>query len=124
MSIVDFEPLTLQVPLREEPAGVIRVGKTRVLLELVIRAFQAGATPESIVQSYDTLDLADVYAVVTRYLSHPAPFDAYLRQCDQAAAETREKIEASQGPQGNLREILMARAKARSAEPQSASTGA
>ena len=32
-----FEPLTLAVPLREEPAGVLRVGKSRVLLELVLR---------------------------------------------------------------------------------------
>jgi hypothetical protein len=27
MTIVDFEPLTIHVPLREKPAGVIRVGK-------------------------------------------------------------------------------------------------
>jgi hypothetical protein len=60
MTTVDFEPLTLAIPLREEPPGVLRVGKSRVLLELVIHAFKAGATPEAIVQSYDTLNLADV----------------------------------------------------------------
>ncbi len=109
MTIVDFAPLTIDVPLREEPAGVIRVGKSRVLLELVIRAFQAGATPEAIVQAYDTLNLADVYAVAGRYLTNPAPFDQYLRDCDQNAAKTRSKIEAEQAPQGNLREILLAR---------------
>jgi hypothetical protein len=113
MTTVDFEPLTVQVPLREEPPGVFRVGKSRVLLELVLHAFKAGATPEAIVQSYDTLNLADVYAVVSRYLTDPTPFEDYLRQCDEAAAETRRKIEARQGPQGNLREILLARAKAK-----------
>ena len=113
MTTVDFEPLTLQVPLREEPPGVFRVGKSRILLELVIQAFQAGATPEAIVQSYDTLNLADVYAVVSRYLADPAPFEAYLRTCDEAAAEMRRKIEARQGPQGNLRDILLARARAK-----------
>jgi hypothetical protein len=82
-------------------------------LELVLRAFKAGATPEAIVQSYDTLNLADVYAVVTRYLAAPAPFEDYLRQRDEAAAETRRNIEEIQGPQGNLREILLARAKAK-----------
>ena len=41
------------------PPGVFRVGKSRVLLELVLRAFKAGATPEAIVQSYDTLNLTD-----------------------------------------------------------------
>src|SRR5207248_4171683 len=97
------------VPLREEPPGVFRVGKSRVLLELVLRAFKAGATPEAIVQSYDTLKLADVYAVVSRYLANPAPFEDYLRQCDEVAAETRRKIEEAQDPQGDLRATLLAR---------------
>jgi hypothetical protein len=90
-------------------------------LELVLRAFKAGATPEAIVQSYDTLDLADVYAVLSRYLTAPAPFEAYLRQCDEAAANTRRKIEEFQGSQGNLRAILLARAKAK--EEERAQTG-
>jgi len=113
MTKVDFEPLTVTVPLREEPAGVFRVGQSRVLLELVLLAFKAGATPEAIVQSYDALNLADVYAVLTRYLAAPAPFEDYLKQRDEAGAETRRRIEESQGPQGNLREILFARAKAK-----------
>ncbi len=116
MTMLDFEPLTVQVPLREEPPGIFRVGKSRVLLELVLRAFKAGATPEAIVQSYDTLKLADVYAIISRYLANPAPFEDYLRQCDEAAAETRRKIEELQGPQGNLRATLVARAKAREEE--------
>ena len=37
----------------------------------MIDAFKAGATPEAIVQSYSTLKLADVYAVVGRYLADP-----------------------------------------------------
>jgi uncharacterized protein (DUF433 family) len=113
MTTIDFEPLTLVVPLREEPPGVLRVGKSRVLLELVLRAFRAGATPEAIVQSYDTLNLADVYAVISRYLAHPEPFDAYLRECDEQAAEGRNKIEELQGPQGDLRATLLARARAK-----------
>lgn len=121
MTTLDFEPLSIIVPLREEPSGVLRVGKSRVLLELVLRAFKAGATPEAIVQSYDTLKLADVYAVISRYLADPAPFDEYLRLRDEVAAEARRTIEKSQGPQDNLRAILQARAKAR--EEQSAQTG-
>ncbi|MBI1915390.1 MAG: DUF433 domain-containing protein [Planctomycetes bacterium] len=116
MTTLDFEPLTVAVPLREDPPGVFRVGKSRVLLEVVLRAFRAGATPEAIVQSYDTLNLADIYALLSRYLAAPAPFEDYLRQCDEAAAETRRKIEEFQGPQGNLRAILLARAKAKEEE--------
>jgi hypothetical protein len=99
MTMLDFEPLTVVVPLREEPAGVFRVGQSRVLLELVLRAFKAGVTPEAIVQSYDTLNLADVYAVVSRYLADPAPFETYLCQCEEAAANTRRKIEDFQRAQ-------------------------
>jgi hypothetical protein len=113
MTTVDFQPLTFDVPLREVAAGVFRVGTSRVLLELVIRAFKAGATPEAIVQSYDTLQLADVYAAVSRFLADPTPFEEYLQRCDEAAEEVRKRIEARQGPQSNLRDILQARVKAR-----------
>src|SRR6266566_6003143 len=108
MTTLDFEPLTVAVPLREEPPGVFRVGKSRVLLELVLRRFKAGATPEAIVQSYDTLNLSDVYAVVSRYLAAPGPFEEYLRLREEVAAEARRTIEELQGPQGNLRAILLA----------------
>ncbi|HEV2971061.1 MAG TPA: hypothetical protein VGY55_13895 [Pirellulales bacterium] len=111
MTTRDFEPLAVAVPLREEPEGVFRVGRSRVLLELVLRAFKAGATPEAIVQSYPTPDLVDVYAVASRFLAAPAPFEDYLRHCDEAAEEVRRKLEEVQGPQGNLRAILLARAK-------------
>ena len=82
-------------------------------MELVLRAFKAGATPEAIVQSYDTLNLADVYAVVSRYLAAPGPFEEYLRLREEVAGEVRRKVEDAQGPQTNLRAILLARAKAK-----------
>lgn len=110
-AITTLEPLA--VPLREDPPGVFRVGQSRVLLELVLHAFKAGETPEGIVQSYPTLKLADVYAVVSRYLAEPEPFEDYLTQCDERADETRRLIEASQGPRDNLRELVLARARAK-----------
>jgi hypothetical protein len=64
-------------------------------------------------QSYDTLNLANVYALASRYVADPAPFEDYSRQRDEAADETRRKIEEFQGPQGDLRAILLARAKAK-----------
>jgi hypothetical protein len=85
-----------------------------VLLELVIRAFKAGATPEAIVQS-NTLQLAHVYAVASRCLADLAPFEDYLRRCDETAAEVRRRIEVRQGPQSNLRATLLARAQAKEA---------
>jgi uncharacterized protein (DUF433 family) len=112
MTTVDFEPLTVEVPLWEDPPGVFRVGKSRVLLELVIGAFHRGESPEAIVRSYRTLRLADVYAVITRYLANPAPFDEYLRQSQEQSEAIRRAVEAAQ-PSGPTRDDLLARAKAK-----------
>jgi uncharacterized protein (DUF433 family) len=112
MTTVDFEPLTVAVPLWEDPPGVFRVGGSRVLLELLLRAFQRGETPEGIVRSYRTLQLADVYAVISRYLANPAPFDEYLRQCDAEAQSVRRDLEAAQRS-GPTRDELLARARAK-----------
>ncbi len=62
MSVLGQKPLTLSIPLREDPPGVLRVGESRVLLELVIHAHQQGKAPQEIVQMYDALDFGDVYA--------------------------------------------------------------
>lgn len=105
------QPLSLPIPLYEDPPGVLRVGKGRVLLEMVIRAFQRGQTPEAIIQSYDTLSLANVYAVVSYYLANPAPIDEYPEASDQKAGANRQKLEAA-GMTGRVnREELLARAR-------------
>src|SRR5437870_5760696 len=93
MTVLEQKPLTLSVPLREEPAGVLRVGKSRVLLELVIRAYQRGASPVEIVRMYDTLALGDVFAVLAYYLNCPAEIDEYLHKCDEEAEAIRRNIE-------------------------------
>jgi uncharacterized protein (DUF433 family) len=117
MTAVDFEPLTVTVPLREDPPGVFRVGNSRVLLELVLRAFQRGETPEGIVRSYRTLELADVYAVISRYLADRTPFDEYLRRCDEEAEAVRRQLEAA-GMTGRVsKEELLARARAKGLIP-------
>ena len=112
MTTVDFEPLSVTVPLREDPPGVFRVGQSRVLLELVLRAFRRGESPEAIVRSYPALRLADVYTVIGRYLASPDPFDDYLRLCGEQAAAVRREIESAQGP-GVSKEELMACARAK-----------
>lgn len=112
MSTVDFEPLSVSVPLSEDPPGVFRVGESRVLLELVISAFKHGESAEGIARSYRTLRLADVYAVISRYLANPAPFDEYLHQCDDQGNAIRCTIEASQRT-GPTKDELLERARAK-----------
>jgi uncharacterized protein (DUF433 family) len=96
-------------PLREDASGALRVGDSRVLLELVIRAFQDGATPETIVQRYSTLALPDVYAVVAYYLRHRSEIEGYLAQREQKAEEVRQRIESQQGDLSEIRARLLAR---------------
>jgi len=113
MSTVDFEPLTVTVPLREDPVGVFRVGNTGVLLELVLNAFKNGKSPEAIVRSYGSLRLADVYSLISRYLADPAPFDDYLRRCDVEAQKVRLELEAA-GVTGKVSKAeLLNRARAK-----------
>lgn len=105
-------PLALQSeapPLRVDESGAVRVGNTRVLFVLVVRAFQNGATPEDIVRMYETLDLADAYAAVAYYLRHKSDVEALLAEYDQQADEVRKKIEERQGPQTGLRKKLLGR---------------
>ena len=59
--------LTIQtdaVPLRVDEHGVMRVGDSQVLLDIVIREFNNGVEPHAIAQGYPTLHLADVYGVI------------------------------------------------------------
>jgi uncharacterized protein (DUF433 family) len=102
-------PQTDPVPLRVDANGDLRVGETRVLLDLVVQAFDGGATPETIVQNYPTLQLADVYAVIGYYLRHRNEVGEYLRQREQRAEEVRRKIEAAQPDMVGIRARLMAR---------------
>ncbi len=95
-------------PLREDASGALRVGKSRVLLELVIRAFQDGATPETIVQRYSTLALVDVYSVIAYYLRHRGEVEEYLAQREQKAQEVRQRIERRQGDLSEIRARLLA----------------
>ena len=96
-------------PLREDTTGALRVGRSRVLVDLVIRAFQDGATPEAIAQRYPTATLADIYAVIAYYLRHQADLDAYLDVREQQAQEVRQRIEHHQGDLADLRSRLRAR---------------
>jgi uncharacterized protein (DUF433 family) len=96
-------------PLRTDQSGVVRVGKTRVPLDTVIHFFQAGSSPEEIVEGFPTLDLADVYATIGYYLRHRQEVDLYLEQRERVAEEIRAEVEARQGDSRGLRERLLAR---------------
>jgi len=98
------------IPLARDAQGVYRVAGTRVSLDLLVRAFDRGATAEEIVQDFPTLDLPDVYQVIGYYLKHGSELAGYLehrkREENQMLAEHGDEW----SPPG-LRERLLARRK-------------
>ena len=111
--------LTLEaipVPLRDDGHGGLRVGQTRVSLESVWHTYEQGASPADIVRAFDTLQLADVYAVLAWALRHAEDVDAYLRRRDEEAALIRRQLEEAnltptREQSATLKEKLMARRK-------------
>jgi uncharacterized protein (DUF433 family) len=97
------------VPLFDDGHGGLCVTGTRVLLERIVHAFEDGATPEGIVQSYDTLQLKDVDAVLTWYLRNKDQVQEYLRKRAAGAEAIRRTIEAKQPDRAELRARLMDR---------------
>jgi uncharacterized protein (DUF433 family) len=103
-------------PLRVDETGTVRVGDSRVTLDIIIGAFNLGHTAEAIAESYPSVTLADVYATISYYLRHRQQADAYLSQRAQEAEALRHAIEAKpeyQAWRNGLIAKLDARAKER-----------
>lgn len=107
MSLV--ETFTAQeLPLRMDQDGVVRIGRTRVTLDTLVEAYESGATPEGIVQAYDSLQLADVHAVISHYLRHRPEVQEYLFHRRAQAAQVRED-NRSRLDQQDIRHRLLSR---------------
>jgi uncharacterized protein (DUF433 family) len=98
------------VPLAKDAHGVYRVGGTRVTLDVVIRAFNRGATAEEIVQEFPSLHLPDVYQVIGYYLKRSADLAAYFEERECGEKELLDAHQDEWSPRG-LRERLLARRK-------------
>ncbi len=102
-------PITLDIPIYTDENGQIRISKTRVLLELVINAFNRGESAEGIIESYSTLSLADVYAVIAYYLSHRAEVDTYVHQAGKDFQAIQQHTEQNYTEE---HQVLLARMRA------------
>ncbi len=76
------------------------MGRTRVSLDSVIYAYEQGDSAEEIVHSFDTLELADVHAVLSFYLRHRKEVARYLARRQREAARLQSRIEAKYGNRG------------------------
>jgi len=95
-------------PLVAGEDGVIRVVGTRVQLETVVVAFDAGATAEEIAQQYTSLDLADVYSVISYLLGNEAAVREYVAVRMESVRTLRAEVEHS-SPTNGIRQRLLAR---------------
>ncbi len=103
--------LTLEtdtIPIKINPEGVALVGGTRVTLDTVAAAFKEGATAEEIVYRYPSLQLADVYMVISYYLRHWDQVENYLHVRQEISEKIRCQNQKRFDPLG-ARERLLAR---------------
>ena len=73
------------VPLRVDDTGAIRVGQSRVTLDVLLQYWRLGMRPEEIARGLDTLTLADVHGALAYYFRHQAEIDQYLRRQRQGS---------------------------------------
>jgi uncharacterized protein (DUF433 family) len=85
---------TMTVPLTTTEFGTIRVGLSRVSLDSIVYHFKQGATAERIAESFPSLDLADIYAVIAYYLANRESVEEYLRGQEAEADALQQQIES------------------------------
>ncbi len=117
---IDNLPLDADCPpLRVDDGGVVRVGNTRLSLDLIVEQYENGMTPEDMVRAYDTLALADVHAAIAYYLRHKGEVRVYLQRRQEEADSLRARID-SERPRVTTDDLL---ARRDAAEKGNASTG-
>jgi hypothetical protein len=79
------------------------------MLERIVHAFDAGASAEEIVESYPTLDIADVYATIAYLLRNRSEVDAYMAD-SEADSESVQREWEDRYPTSNLRQRIRERA--------------
>ena len=76
-------------------------------LLIVIRAFQDGASSESIVDSYSTLTLSDTYGAIAYYLKNKDAVEKYLNQREELAKSVKQRLQSVQPDLSQIRSRLL-----------------
>jgi uncharacterized protein (DUF433 family) len=105
------------VPLRVDETGTLRVGNTRITLDVFLADHRRGMTPEQIVAQLDTLTLPDVYGTLAYYYRHQTELDEYLKRRREQADRMQREIEATQPTFAELKARLLARRTGDHASP-------
>lgn len=89
-------PIVIEMPLRLDDAGAIRIGNTRVLLDTIVTAFNMGTPSEKIADQFDAVSLTQIYQVIGYYLANKEAVDAYLAKREAEALCLRYEAEFPQ----------------------------
>lgn len=106
----------MPVPLTTTEFGTIRVGHSRVSLDSVVHHYKLGASAEQIAESFPSLNLANIYAVIAYYLANRESVEEYLKQQETEADALQQQVESDPTQQkatNQLRERIRARWAAR-----------
>ena len=109
-------------PIRIDPGGVPRVGGSRVRLASIVFLHQQGATPEQIQESFPSVALSDVYAVIAYYLRHRAEVDAHLAELEAEAEGIQDEVDARPETRALREKLLTADNRPAPAGPNRAPT--
>jgi uncharacterized protein (DUF433 family) len=79
-------------PYVEMREGGYYIAGTRIGLDVLVRDFQEGKSPEAIWRAYPSIgSLAKVYGAITVLLEHPEAVRQYLEHQDRLWGELREQ---------------------------------
>lgn len=89
---------------------VWRIGNSRVSLDSVIYAFHEGASAEEIALRFPTLDLKQIYSVISYYLQNEEEVESYFAEQLVQQDEQKRYIEKRFSPEG-IRQRLLERSQ-------------
>lgn len=92
-------PQTIDLPMKMDEQGSIRVSGTLVTLDTLMACYLQGDSPEEIHKGFPTVPLTDIYSVIAYYLANRDEIDDYLAQREQTADRIRAEIEATYTPE-------------------------
>src|SRR5260221_12921270 len=98
----------------EQRNGGYYVAGTRISLDSVVYAFNAGQSPEAIQEDFPLLKRSQIYGAIAYYLDHQAAIDEYL-------ARTEREFEGSAIPVRQANPALwekLERARTKMSEPR------
>lgn len=90
-----FHKMTENREYVEQLNGAFWVTGTRVSLDSIVYAFLRGSSPESIVRSFPTISLEQVYGAINFYLAHEEEIDAYLKNGETEFEKIRQTARAA-----------------------------